>query len=97
MLNTANPRLRRLSFRAWRRGFREADLILGPFVDRYAPDMSSAQLDALEALMDYPDQDLYEWIVERAALPAEIDSEIMFMIRKFRDEAYVTRDGPHGG
>ena len=25
-------RLGRLTFRAWRRGFREADLVLGPFV-----------------------------------------------------------------
>ena len=30
-----DPRLKRLRFRAWHRGFVEADLILGPFVDRY--------------------------------------------------------------
>ncbi len=26
-------RLGRLTFRAWRRGFREADLVLGPFME----------------------------------------------------------------
>ena len=34
-------RLKRLSFRAWRRGFREADLILGPFVGAVVGEMIS--------------------------------------------------------
>ena len=40
-------RLNRLKFRAWRRGFREADLILGPFVDRHAAELTAAELDDL--------------------------------------------------
>ena len=63
-------RLKRLSFRAWRRGFREADLILGPFVDAHARDLSPEELDALESLLAYPDQDLYGWIIQREPPPA---------------------------
>jgi len=43
-------RLNRIRFRAWRRGFREADLILGPFADRYAPSMSQAEISEMEKM-----------------------------------------------
>ena len=62
-----DARLRRLRYRAWHRGFREADLILGPFADAYAETMDEAQLARFEALLTAPDQDLYDWIMERAA------------------------------
>ncbi len=42
-----DPRLKRLKFRAWHRGFVEADLILGPFVDRYGAELSPALLNEL--------------------------------------------------
>lgn len=97
MTDAADIRLKRLSYRAWHRGFREADLILGPFADTWGPKLTSAQLDALETLLDQPDQDLYEWIVERAPTPAEFDGEIMNMIKLFRDEAFKAIGEDHGG
>ena len=90
-------RIKRLKFRAWHRGFREADLILGPFADKYAQSLTPALIEAFEALMEQPDQDLYEWIVERTPTPPEHDGEIMRMIKQFRFEAYESRGGPHGG
>jgi antitoxin CptB len=96
-MNTHETRLKKVKFRAWHRGFREADLILGPFADRYAATLSVAQLDAFEALMEEADQDLYEWIVERTPTPPEFDGEIMNMIKQFRFEAYEARGADHGG
>lgn len=90
-------RLKRLKFRAWRRGFREADLILGPFVDKYAAGFSAAQLDELEALLEHADQDLYEWIVEKTVAPAEAEGEILSMIRVFREDVYRSLGEDHGG
>lgn len=90
-----DTRLKRLKYRAWHRGFREADLILGPFADSHCPQMSLAQIEAFEALLEHPDQDIYEWIVEKTPTPDMIDGEIMGMIKAFRDEAYKAR--PHGG
>lgn len=55
-------RLRRLRMRSWRRGMKEMDLILGNFADTALRDLSLPDLDAHEALMDEPDQDLYAWI-----------------------------------
>ncbi|HPA39152.1 MAG TPA: succinate dehydrogenase assembly factor 2 [Phenylobacterium sp.] len=90
-------RLKRLKYRAWHRGFREADLILGPFADRYAETFTAEQLDSLEALLEHPDQDLYEWIVERTPTPPEVDGEMMRLIKQFRFDAFESRGGPHGG
>lgn len=55
-------RLKRLRMRAWHRGTKEMDLVLGGFVDRHAEALSEADLDALETLMEEPDQDLYRWV-----------------------------------
>jgi antitoxin CptB len=59
-------RVQRLKYRAWRRGMRECDLVLGPFADRRADAMSAQELDALEALMEAPDDKLWTWILGSA-------------------------------
>jgi antitoxin CptB len=76
-----DPRLNRLRYRAWRRGFTEADLVFGSFADRQAPSLTSAQLDELEILLDQDDHDLYDWVLGRRPTPAAFDGEIMAMIR----------------
>ena len=82
-------RLNRLSFRAWRRGFREADLILGPFADLHLKALSDDQLGEFERLLEVPDQDLYAWIVGREPTPAEHDGEVMRMVQDFRLRAHA--------
>ncbi len=79
-----DARLRKLRFRAWRRGFREADLILGGFADRRLPGLTPAELDQFEALLDQPDPDLYAWILGQACAPAPFDTELLASIRAFR-------------
>lgn len=56
-------RRRRALFRAWRRGTREMDLLLGSFADAYIGELSSADFLEFEALLDLPDPDLFAWIV----------------------------------
>lgn len=82
-------RLNRLSFRAWRRGFREADLILGPFADLRLKSMSGPQLDEFERLLEVPDQDLFAWIVGRHPTPAEWRGEVMTMLQDFQAGAHA--------
>lgn len=57
-----DPNLKRLQMRAWRRGTREMDMILGPWADAHLAGLSAEDLDLLEALMTENDQDLYQWI-----------------------------------
>jgi antitoxin CptB len=84
-------RLKRLKFRAWHRGFVEADLILGPFVDAHAAALTPDQLDRLETLLEEPDHDIYAWIVGRQAVPPEFDTDVMERIRSFRLVAHAAR------
>ncbi len=79
-------RLARARFRAWRRGFREADLVLGPFVDAEGPDLGPEELDGLEALLDEDDYELYAWILGNAPTPARHDGPVMAKIRAFMAE-----------
>src|SRR3954470_21290545 len=92
-----DARLKKLRFRAWRRGFREADLILGPFADKHVAGFSPAELDWFEELLEVPDQDLYAWIVGTLPTPPEFDGEIMNRIKAFASEAGAVAGGPRGG
>lgn len=86
-----DPRLKRLRYRAWHRGFREADLILGPFADAHAGKLDAGQLDRLERLLEAPDHDLYEWITGKSAPPPEHDSDVLGLIKDFRFFARAAR------
>ena len=90
-MTTDDARLKKLKLRAWRRGFREADLILGPFADKHVASFTPAELDWFEALLDQPDQDLWGWILGRAEPPPVFSGELMDRLKAFRDEAYAKR------
>ena len=79
-----DDRRKKLQFRAWRRGFREIDLILGPFADRTLTHLDDAGLDAFERLLDANDQDVYEWITGQAAATPEYDTATLALIRAFQ-------------
>jgi antitoxin CptB len=65
-----DPRRRRLLYRAWHRGTREMDLLLGRFADHAIADLADAELDAFEALVEMPDRDLFSWVTGTAEIPA---------------------------
>lgn len=77
---------KKLAFRAWRRGFREIDLILGGFADLHLAKLSPAAVDDFERLLGAPDQDVYVWITGQVAAPAEYDTQTLASIRAFRFE-----------
>ena len=62
-------RRKRLLFRAQRRGFKEVDLIFGTFAAESLSGLNEAELDQFEALLDAPDQRVYEWL--RGAAPPD--------------------------
>jgi antitoxin CptB len=71
-----DERRRRVLFRAWRRGMREMDLIMGNFADAHLPAMSGAELDEFERLLDAPDPELLAWITGEAPVPAAFDTPL---------------------
>jgi antitoxin CptB len=62
-------RLKRLKIRAWRRGIKEMDLILGGYADANLAQLSDQDLDAFDALLKENDQDLYQWVSGQAPAP----------------------------
>lgn len=93
-LNPAD-RKKRLTFRAWRRGFREADIIMGRFADERLETLSTAELDEFERLLDAPDQEVYAWICGRAQTPKNFDGPVLDQLKAFRfDTKAELGDGP---
>jgi antitoxin CptB len=70
-------RLRRLRFRAWHRGTKEADLMIGGFFDRYAAGWSEAELDWFEALMTEEDVEIMGWAIGTIPVPDRWQGPIM--------------------
>jgi antitoxin CptB len=72
-----DKRRRRARFRAWHRGMKEMDLLLGGYVDHHAETLSHEDLDELEVLMEVLDRDLFKWFTGEASVPADHDT-VMF-------------------
>jgi|SRR5919197_243785 antitoxin CptB len=81
--NELDPRRRRLLFRAWHRGSREMDLIVGRFADAAIERMSEPELAEFERLIQMPDPDLFSLIVEPAAASRCGESELVQRLRAF--------------
>ena len=86
-------RLKKLTFRASRRGFVEADLILGAFAKAELGRMSDTELDLFEALLEQPDQPLYAWIIGTEPTPEAFDHDIMARIRAHLPHTFLTVQG----
>ena len=82
-----DERRRRILFRAWRRGVREMDLVMGRFADANLPGMSEAELDEFERLLDAPDPEVLAWIVGAAPMPGEFDTPLFARLRAAPREA----------
>ena len=78
-----DPRRRRLLFRSWHRGIREADLIMGRFADTHIGDLNEAELDQYEHLLEAQEQDLLSWIVGQAEIPPDQDTPMFRRVRDF--------------
>jgi antitoxin CptB len=77
-------RRRRLRYRAWHRGTKEMDLMLGPYVDARMDRLDVAELDRLERLMAEEDTDLFKWIIGQERAPAHVDTALIAQLIAFR-------------
>jgi antitoxin CptB len=80
-------RRRRLLFRSWHRGTREADLIMGRFADAHIEALSDGELDQYEHLLDAIETDLLAWVTGVIAVPAEHDTAMFRRVRDFHFQA----------
>src|SRR3546814_2161944 len=66
-------RLKRLKFRAWHRGTREADYMIGGFFDRYSPVWGEAEIAWYEGVVEEDDVDIMAWALGTGHPPAHLD------------------------
>lgn len=67
-IDALESRRKRVRFRSWHRGMREVDLLLGAFADACVDDLTEAEIEQYEALLELPDADLLDWIAGRRPL-----------------------------
>ena len=78
-----DPRRRRTLFRAWHRGIREMDLIMGRFADAEIGTLTEEELTTFEALIEVPDRDLFKWLTGEAETPSNYDTAVWRRLRDF--------------
>jgi antitoxin CptB len=76
-----DTRLKRLRFRSWHRGTREADLMIGGFFDASHLAWSSAEMDWFEALLEEQDVDIMGWAIGSIPCPPQWDGAMMQAMR----------------
>ena len=78
-----DPRRRKILFRAWHRGMREMDLIMGRFADDAIAGFSDAELDEFERLIEVLDRDLLSWVTGEAPVPENYDTPLFRRLKAF--------------
>ena len=77
----SETRLKRLRFRAWHRGTREADYMIGGYFDAYHAGWTAAELDWFEALLEEQDVDVLGWAMGSIPVPPAWDGAMMQRLR----------------
>ncbi len=74
---------------AWhsRRGMRELDLLLLPFVEKVLPGLAVERQGVYRRLLEEEDQDLFSWLVLREPAP---DAQLQSLVDQIRQGVHVT-------
>ena len=74
-------RLKRLRFRSWHRGTKEADLMIGGFFDAHSAGWTAAELDWFEELLEEQDVDIMGWAIGSIPCPERWNGAMMQTMR----------------
>ena len=75
-------RLKRLRFRAWHRGTREADLLIGGFFDRRHDGWNEDDIAWFESLLEEQDVDIMAWAIGTSEPPARFHGPLMSALKQ---------------
>ena len=76
-MSDSASRLARLKFRAWHRGTREADYMIGCFFDRFHAEWGTEEMAWFEALLEEDDVDVMAWALKVRPVPAQYAGPLM--------------------
>ena len=74
-------RLKRLRFRAWHRGTKEADLLIGGYFDTFSAEWDENQIAWFEDLMNEEDVEIMGWAIGTIAIPERWHGPMMERMR----------------
>ena len=74
-------------FRAWHRGMREMDILMGQFADAKLAVLEDSELDDFETLMDAPDPEIFKWMTGAAPTPPDFDTPVFNLLKAFHTHA----------
>ena len=74
-------RLKRLRFRAWHRGTKEADLLIGGFFDARSDGWDDADITLVEELLEEQDVDIMAWAIGTAVPPERYAGSIVAALK----------------
>lgn len=77
-----DTRKRRIRFRAWHRGTKEADLLIGGFADRHLDGWGEDDLAWFESLLEESDVDIMAWAIGKQIPPIKFEGPLMEAMRK---------------
>ncbi len=73
----ADARIRRTKFRAWHRGTREADYMIGGFFDSHHKSFTEEDILWFERLLEEQDVDIMAWGIGTQSVPEAFDGPLM--------------------
>jgi antitoxin CptB len=82
-----DPHRRKILFRAWHRGLREMDLLLGSFADAWVARLEETELRDFERLLESPDRDVLDWLTEARPVPETFETPVFAKLRQFHSHA----------
>jgi antitoxin CptB len=85
-------RIRRIRYRAWHRGTREADFLIGGFFDRCHEEWSDGEMDWFEELLEEQDVDIMAWAIGTLPVPDRFAGPMMERMKR-TDYIDVTGQG----
>ena len=69
--------LRALKYRAWHRGTREADMMIGGFFNAYSASWDASTRDLFAALLDETDVEIMAWAIGTEPVPERFAGPMM--------------------
>jgi antitoxin CptB len=90
-MSELSPRLARLKFRAWHRGTREADYMIGCFFDRFHAEWSDEDIILFETIIEEEDVDIMGWALGTMSVPEEYRGPMIERMMKL-DYVEIPRD-----
>ncbi len=75
-------RLKRLRFRAWHRGTKEADLMIGGCFDAHGAGWNAEQIEGFEAFLEEQDVDIMAWAMRVQEVPDQWEGPMMDTMRQ---------------